>query len=133
MALEHVGPEDFKDDGDRAIFQAFMDDPELNVPPEGMDPGVAVQLTRLLEEPPGDEPMAHGEREFTAAVARLEDNRLARQMDELQRRLEASKDEAEKIELIEEKERLRQERRAHGLGGGGDYARRLARGIPGYD
>ncbi len=133
MALEHVGPQDFKDDGDRAIFQAFLDDPELGVPPEGMEPAVSERLVRLLEEPPGDEFVAHGEREFTAAVARLEDNRLARQMDELQRRLEASMDEAEKIELIREKERLRQERRAHGLAGGGDYARRLARGIPGDD
>jgi hypothetical protein len=131
MALEHVGPEDFKDDADRAIFQSFVDDPELEAPPEGMEAGVAERLAKLLEEAPADEPMAHGEREFTAAVARLEDQRLASQMDELQRRLEATTDPDEKRELVREKERLRQERRAQGLAAGGDYARRLARGFPG--
>jgi DNA primase len=131
MALEHVGPEDFKDDADRAIFQSFVDDPELETPPPGMEAGVADRLARLLEEAPGDGSMAHGEREFTAAVARLEDQRLAGQMDELQRRLEATTDPDEKRELVREKERLRQERRAQGLAGGGDYARRLARGLPG--
>ncbi|MEJ2539681.1 MAG: DNA primase [Gemmatimonadota bacterium] len=133
MALERVGPQDFKDASDRAIFQAFVDDPELDVPPPGMDPVAAERLARLLEEPPDDASLAHGEREFTAAVARLEDDRLAREMDELQRRIEASEDGAEKLELIKEKERLRQERRAQGVVGGGDYARRLARGFPGLD
>lgn len=131
MALEHVGPEDFKDDADRAIFQAFVDDPALEVPPADLEAGVADRMTRLLEEPPSDELVAHSEREFTAAVARLEDRRLASQMDELQRRLEAAEDPAEKRDLVRQKERLRQERRAHGLTAGGDYARRLARGFPG--
>jgi DNA primase len=128
MALERVGPEDFKDPGDRAIFQAFVDEPELEVPPPGMDPRVAERLTSLLAEPPHDEQLAHAEREFNAAVAALEAARLAREVDEIQRRIEASTDHEEKLRLIQEKKRLLQERNAQGLQGGGDYARRLARG-----
>ena len=131
MALEHVGPEDFKHADDRAIFQAFVDDPELDVPPEGLGTAARERMARLLEEPPDDELLAHGEREFNAAVAALEGARLAREIDDLQRRIESTEDEAEKLRLIQEKERLRRERRAQGLVGGGEFARRLARGFPG--
>jgi DNA primase len=128
MALERVGLEDFKDPGDRAIFQAFMDEPELRAPPPDMEPRVAERLASLLAEPPHDDQLAHAEREFNAAVGALEAARLAREIDDVQRRIEASADHEEKLRLIQEKKRLLNERNAHGLQGGGDYARRLARG-----
>ena len=131
MALEHVGPEDFKHVDDRAIFQAFVDDPELDVPPEHLGASASERLARLLEEPPDDELLAHGEREFNAAVAAMEGARLAGEIDDLQRRIESTTDESEKLRLIQEKERLRRERQAQGLVGGGEFARRLARGFPG--
>ncbi|HSG50390.1 MAG TPA: DNA primase [Longimicrobiales bacterium] len=128
MTLERVGPEDFKDPGNRAIFQAFLDDPELGAPPDQLDPGVAERLSRLLAQPPDEGQLAHAEREFLGAVAQIEGARLGREIDELQRRIEASTDDTEKLRLIQEKKRLTQERNVRGHSGGGEYARRLARG-----
>jgi hypothetical protein len=93
-----------------------------------MEPRVAERLASLLAEPPHDDQLAHAEREFNAAVGALEAARLAREIDDVQRRIEASADREEKLRLIQEKKRLLNERNAHGLQGGGDYARRLARG-----
>lgn len=129
MALERVGPEDFKDPVNRAIFQSFLDDPELEVPPEELDPVAGDRLSRLLAQPPDEGQLAHAEREFLGAVGQLEAGRLQREIEELQRRIEASTDDEEKLRLVREKQRLLQERSARGSHGGGDYARRLARGF----
>jgi hypothetical protein len=131
--LERVGPEDFKDPANRAIFQAFLDDPELASPPDHLDPGVADRLARILSEPPDEDQLAHAQREFVAAVAQLEGARLAAEIDDVQRRIEASPDDGEKLQLLREKKRLLQERSARGRAGGGDFARRLARGFHPHD
>jgi DNA primase len=129
MALERVGPEDFKDPVNRAIFQAFLDDPELQVPPEDMPAGPGDRLARLLAQPPDEGQLAHAEREFLAAVGQLEGARLQREIQELQDRIEASTDEDEKLRLVRQKQHLLKERNARGSHGGGEYARRLARGF----
>jgi len=133
MALERVGPEDFKDPSNRAIFQAFLDDPELASPPVGLEPGVSDRLATLLAQPGDEGQLAHAEREFLAAVAQMEAARLAREIDELQRRIEASTDDEEKLRLVQEKKRLTQERNTRGHAGGGEFARRLARGYHQHD
>lgn len=127
-ALERVGPEDFKDAGNRAIFQAFLDEPELEVPPPGLEPGVTQRFETLLAQPQDEAQLAHAEREFLAAVNQLEMTRMGREIDELQRRIEASTDHAEKLRLVQEKKDLTRERNAKGHAGGGEFARRLARG-----
>ena len=42
--LRHLGPEDFTDPAWRAIFQAFLEEAELDRPPEGMEPEAARRL-----------------------------------------------------------------------------------------
>jgi DNA primase len=126
-ALMRIGPEDFKDATDRAIFQAFVDDPDLDRPPEGFDPRALPRLEALLAEPSDDEQLAHGGREFDEALMALEGARIAIRIDELQGRIEASTNDEEKLRLIQEKRALGDELRALGRPGG-TYARRHARG-----
>lgn len=131
-ALERIGPEDFKDPTYRAIFQAFMDEPELETPPESMEPSVARRLEELLAEPPDRDQLAHAEREFLAAVARMEAARLSAELDELQRQIEATTDGEEQMRLVllkKEKRQLLDDARHAGGAGGGEFARRLARRI----
>lgn len=127
-AMERVGPEDFKDPAHRAIFQAFVDDPELQVPPEGMEPRASQKLESLLAAPPDDGQFDHGPQAFQGALDRIQRSRLAAQMDDLQRQIESSSDENEQLELIRSKRELQKEMNALGTGTGGEHARRLARG-----
>jgi len=131
-ALMRIGPEDFKDAGDRAIFQRFVDDPDLDRPPEGLDTRAAARLEALLAEPADEEQLAHGGREFDEALLALEGSRLAQRIDALQGRIEATTDDQEKLELIREKQALGAELRALGRPGG-SYARRHARGSHHHD
>jgi DNA primase len=127
-AVERVGPEDFKDPAHRAIFQAFLDDPELQVPPAGMEERAARKLEGLLAAPPDDGQFDHGPQALKAALDRLVRQRLEARQDDLQRQIEASSDENEKLELIRRKRELKMEMNALGRGTGGEHARRLARG-----
>jgi DNA primase len=131
-ALMRIGPEDFKDAVDRAIFQSFVDDPDLDRPPEDLDARAVPRLEALLAEPVDEEQLAHGGREFDEALMTLEGMRIARRIDALQGRIEATTDEDEKLELIREKQTLGAELRALGRPGG-SYARRYTRGSHHHD
>lgn len=131
-ALMRIGPEDFKDAGDRAIFQSFVDDPDLDRPPEDLDPRAATRLDALLAEPADEEQLAHGGREFDEALMSLEGVRIAQRIDALQGQIEATTDNQKKLELIREKQALGAELRALGRPGG-SYARRHARGTHHHD
>lgn len=131
-ALMRIGPEDFKDATDRAIFQAFVDDPDLDRPPGDFDPRALPRLEALLAEPADEEQLAHGGREFDEALMALEGARLASRIDGLQGRIEASTNDEEKLRLIQEKRALGDELRALGRPGG-TYARRHARGSHHHD
>lgn len=131
-ALMRIGPEDFKDAVDRAIFQSFVDDPDLDRPPEDLEPRAVPRLEALLAEPVDEEQLAHGGREFDEALMTLEGMRIARRIDALQGRIEATTDDQEKLELIREKQALGAELRALGRPGG-SYARRYTRGSHHHD
>ncbi|MDT8370329.1 MAG: hypothetical protein RQ745_14065, partial [Longimicrobiales bacterium] len=131
-ALMRIGPEDFKDATDRAIFQSFVDDPDLDRPPEGLEPRAASRLEALLAEPIDSDPLAHGAREFDEALLALQGVRLAQQIDSLQGKIEATTNDDEKLALIDEKRALGDELRALGRPGG-SYARRHARGSHHHD
>jgi DNA primase len=127
-ALIRVGPEDFRGEADRAAFQAFMDDPELDDAPETLDPRVASYLRRLLTEPADDGELAEGTRIFREAVNQLAEHRLYRQMEELQAAIEAAATDDEKAALIQDKQRLRAEAAELGVRWG-PAARKYARGF----
>jgi DNA primase len=131
-ALMRIGPEDFKDAVDRAIFQSFVDDPDLDRAPEELHAPAVPRLEALLAEPVDEEQLAHGGREFDEALMTLEGMRIARRIDALQGRIEATTDEQEKLELIGEKQALGAELRALGRPGG-SYARRYTRGSHHHD
>lgn len=111
QALKHLGPEDFTDPTYRAIFQAFLDDPELSGPPEGMDPTAARRLQDLLEDP---EELLHAERVTGDSVARIRLAALARRSAMIDRAMAEARDEAEQLSLMAEQERLAREKREIG-------------------
>ena len=86
----------------------------------------------FVNEAMDEEQLAHGGREFDEALMTLEGMRIARRIDALQGRIEATTDEQEKLELIGEKQALGAELRALGRPGG-SYARRYTRGSHHHD
>lgn len=105
---ERLGSEDFVDPAYRAIFQALLDDPELRAPPSAMDPVAAQRLQEILDDP---EEIGHAGRVFDDALARIRVATLGRRIHELERRMEQTADEDQKMALMEEKARLSRERR----------------------
>jgi hypothetical protein len=120
--LQHVGPEDFTDPAWRAIFQAFLDDPELDRPPAGMEPEAARRLEVLLGDPAD---LLHGERVFGDGLAQLRLGAVERKLRELDRRMGEAVGEEEKQALAEEKALMAQEGRDIGPGWS-HAARRMA-------
>lgn len=114
-ALLRIGTEDFSNETDRAIFQSFLDDPDLEAPPATMDARIAAQLERLLAAPTDPAEMDHGHRVFQESVAQLAENRIYREMDRIQGEIEATHDLEEKTRLVREKQRLRAEASALGI------------------
>ena len=111
--LQHLGTEDFTDPSWRAIFQAFLDDTELDHPPVGMEPEAAHRLEALLDD---RTELLHGERVFGDALAQMRLTALERRIRELDRRMREAGDEAGKQALAEEKARVVREGREIGLG-----------------
>jgi hypothetical protein len=93
-----------------------------------MEPRVAAYLERLLAEPADAAEMDHGHRVFQESVAQLAENRLYRQMEQLQGEIEAAGDLETKTRLVKEKERLRAEAAALGIRWA-PAARKFARGF----
>ncbi len=111
QALKHLGPEDFTDPTYRAIFQSFLDDPALSVPPAGMEPAASRRLQELLEDP---EELLHVDRVLGEAVARIRLAALEGRGRELDRALAEGRDDIEKTALLAEKQQLARERREIG-------------------
>ncbi len=120
--LRYVGPEDFTDPLWRLIFQAFLDDVELDRPPGGTEPEAARRLEALLDD---REELLHSDRVFSDALAHLRLAGLERRGRELDLRLSAATDDSERRALAVEKAQVARERRE--IGPGWSYAaRRLA-------
>jgi hypothetical protein len=111
--LQHVGPEDFTDPAWRLIFQAFLDDAELDRAPVGMDPEAARRLEALLDD---REELTHADRVFGDALAQLRLSGLERRGRDLDLRLSTATDDGERQALAEEKEKVAREGREIGLG-----------------
>lgn len=114
-ALMRIGPEDFSNDIDRAIFECFLENPELDGPPTDLEPRIVARLERLLAEPLDGAEMDHGHRVFLESVAQLAENRIYRDMHRLQGEIEAAHDVEEKTRLVREKQRLKAEAAALGI------------------
>jgi hypothetical protein len=120
--LQHDGMEDFIDPAWRLIFQALLDDPELDHAPAGMEPEAARRLESLLAD--RTESM-HSERAFQDSLAQLRRGKLEHKLRELDRRIGEAEGEEEKQALAEEKALMAQEGRDIGPGWS-HAARRLA-------
>ncbi len=106
--LQHVGVEAFSDPAWRAIFQAFLDDPELDHPPAGMEEEAARRLDVLL----GDRAeLLHAERVFGDGLAQMRRTALERRLLEVDARMSEAQDDVEKKALAEEKAVVAQELR----------------------
>ncbi|MSR36935.1 MAG: DNA primase [Gemmatimonadetes bacterium] len=119
--LEHVGPEDFTDPLWRAIFQALLDDPDLDHAPPELDPEAARRLEALFS----DRVELHPERVFGDGLMHLRLVAHDRRMRELDRRMGEAVGDEEKQALAEEKAMVAQEGRDIGPGWS-HAARRMA-------
>jgi hypothetical protein len=111
--IRDVGPEDFTDLAWRAIFQAFLDDAELDHPPEGMDPEAARRLEGLLADRTD---LLHADQVFHDALAQMRLAALERRHRAIDQRMSEAEDETEKKRIAEEKAELVKEGREIGLG-----------------
>lgn len=108
-AMERVGPDDFTDAAYRSIFVTLVEDPELQHPPGGMDPGAARRLEELLGDPSD---LHHPGEIFEAAVSRMLEAGIELRLEELDRRLKEAGSFEEQRALLEERARLTRESRA---------------------
>lgn len=127
-AAMRIGPEDFRGEADRAIFQAFLDDPQLDGAPEEMDARLATYLQRLLAEPADSAELAEATRVFREAVNQLAEHRLYRQMEQVQAAIEAAERDEDKAALVQQKQRLKAEAAELGVRWA-PAARKYARGF----
>jgi replicative DNA helicase len=111
--LRHLGPEDFTDPAWRAIFQAFLEEVELDRPPEGMEPEAARRMEGLLED---HAELIHAERSFGDALAQVRLTSHQRRVHELNQRMGEAESEDEKQALAEEKAKVAREGREIGVG-----------------
>jgi DNA primase len=106
-AAERIGPGEFRDPVDRAIFKILLDDPDITEFPPGLPP----EVLRRIEELQGDpEELEHTQRVFDAAIARLLDRSFDHRREALMRELEAAPDAEAKARVAAEMQRLRRER-----------------------
>jgi DNA primase len=106
-AAERIGPEEFRDPVDRAIFEVLLHDPHFSEPPPALSPDVLHRLEELAGDP---ETLEHTERVFEAAMTRLLDRSFDARRDALRRELEEAPDPASKARVALEMQRLRRER-----------------------
>ncbi len=102
-AAEVISAEDFDDPYHRAIFVTLLDDPETRAPPPSMDPVASQRFHEILVDPAE---LAHGTEIFSKAVTRIRVAALHRRAQDLQARIERSRSEKEKLELVAQKARL---------------------------
>ncbi|MEX2528435.1 MAG: DNA primase [Gemmatimonadota bacterium] len=105
-AAERVGPDDFRDPAYRNLFQALLDDPDLQGPSEGMEPSVARRLVELNSDP---EALVHAGRIFEDAVGEMLRHSGEQRLRDLDARMKATDDPKEQEALAQEKLRIRRE------------------------
>lgn len=115
-ATERIGPADLEDRAYRAIFEMLAEDPELVSPPEGSDPAAVRRFEKLMADQEDREP---ADRLFEDSVAKILVAGIDRRLDALDAQIRAARDEAEKRELVTEKNRLTREKMDFGV----DWAR----------
>ena len=96
-ATELISPEDFDDQSYRTIFHALLDDPELRVVPVSMDDLAARKLEEILSDPME---LSHGLEVFKKSVDRIRAEVRYRHVKDIQRQMELTQDEDEKLELL---------------------------------
>ena len=96
-ATELISPEDFDDQSYRTIFHALLDDPELRVVPVSMDDQAARKLEEILSDPME---LNHGLEAFKKSVDRIRAEVRYRHVKDIQRQMELTQDEDEKLELL---------------------------------
>lgn len=101
---EHVGPGDFQDALDRAIFEALVHDPEIEAPPPDMDPGAARRLEGLLADP---EELSQAERVLQDSLHRLLGGAREVEIRELESRLDRAVSFEEEQRLLKALQDLR--------------------------
>ena len=111
--IRNIGPEDFTDPAWRAIFQVFLDEAELDHPPEGMDPEAARRLEGLFDDRTD---LLHAEQVFGDAIAQMRLTALEPRRRAMDQRMSQAEDDAEKRVIVEEKAQLAREGREIGLG-----------------
>ncbi len=109
-AAEMIGGVDFVEPTYRVIFEALVEDHELQAAPDGMAPGAARVLEELLGS---EEELGHGGRIFEDSMARIRRESLNQRIARLREELTAAEG-AEREELREELEHLEGERKSLG-------------------
>jgi DNA primase len=113
--LVRIGPEDFKNDAERSIFQSFVDDPELARPPGSLDRASTEYMETLLAAAADPDELGAGARVLHESVGRMVEDRLYAEMDRIQAAIEATDDLDEKKKLLRQKDGLRSEAAAMGV------------------
>ncbi len=107
-ASETVGPEDFVDPANRAIFLALIENPELERAPEGMEGIAAGRLAQLLAS---NEAMDHEARVLHDSASRMQGAPLTARAGELREVIARELDQEQKRQLVAELEELQRKRR----------------------
>ena len=107
-ASETVGPEDFVDPANRAIFRALTENPEMDRAPEGMEAIAAGRLADLLA---GGE-VGHEARVLHDSASRMRAAPLADRARELRDAIAREPNERRKRQLVAELEELQRKKRA---------------------
>ncbi len=106
-ALERIGPGEFQNEVYRAIFEALVDEPELEAPPAHL----SEEAVRTMETLLGDrEELEHTERVFEESMAALHDRNLRAREVELREALSRTDDPEQEREIVGELQRLRKDR-----------------------
>jgi len=110
-ASERIGPDDFDDAANRGVFEALLEDPELDRPPPELDAAAAARLDELLSD---RRELSGAETIFDSAVRRMKMSGFGVRQKALRERMAAAEDDEERVEIAKELEALSRERRALG-------------------
>ena len=109
---ERLGPHDFVDVRYRAVFECLLADHDLTHRPEGMAPEAARVLEELLADP---KELSQARRVFEESSSKILSTVLQEKLDAVDHLLQNTSDEQQENQLLAEKARLSEERRALGL------------------
>ena len=108
LAAERLGPDEFLDPELRTIFQALVEDPELNRPPPDMGPAAAARLEELLGDP---ERLPEAARVFEDSIGQMKEGQLSLRAETLRAAMSAETDPGRQEQLVRELEEVSRLRR----------------------